>query len=309
VTTPNTLPARFLNGPRRLGKLSITPTRWIGTLLLTATLLGAATTTLAASITGNPSVDSGWTTAGNSLDNGVYIRGAGNFGYDLYTTGFTIQPGSPLLASGWSLGDSVVAVGGQIATTDGVSAGWGLAFTGDAVNSNLTASVRIVSKFGTSPTSWSASTVRPNAGNGDGSTSGGYGGEGAILLGTNVGDLVSANTLMTVSLNQRYTNGGATVTNQSNDIGRLIFQTSGGFLSSWEMFLNTTELAGALAPGAEIPLIGDRINQTLQRSTNSTLFTDAMVTIQGVPEPASIVIAGLGILGVLATVRRRKVLA
>jgi hypothetical protein len=292
-------------GDGHLVKPIIASRRWLGGLLLAVGLLAHSTTTLAASITGNPAVDSGWTAVGNSLDNGVYIRGAGNFGYDLYTTSFAIEAGSPLVASGWSVGETVVAIGGQIATNDGVSAGWGLPFTGDAVNANLTTSVRIVSKFGTSPTSWSASTVRPNAGNGDGSTSGGFGGEGAILLGTNVGDLVSPNTLMTVSTNQRYTNGGATVTNVSSDVGRLIFQTSGGLLSSWETLLNTSRLGALLPPASEVPLVGDRINQTLQRSTNATLFTDAMGTITAVPEPSMIVMAGLGILGVAGYARRR----
>ncbi len=237
-------------------------------------------------VNGNPASDSSWTAGSNSLDSGAYIRGAGNFGYDTYSTSYAIPSGSPLVASGWSVGDRVLGVGGSIATNDGISAGWGSAFTGDAVNSNLTTSVRIVAKFGASPTAWVPSTVRPDGGNGSGSFSSGHGGDGAILLGTDVGaiDDSDAGMLLTFDTNQRYDSGTSSI---SSSVGRLIFNSTGDILESWSVYLNTTLLSSQLSGGSEVPLTGDRINLTLQRSTNSTLFTDAMVTPAAIPEPSA----------------------
>jgi hypothetical protein len=109
--------------------------------------------------------------------------------------------------------------------------------------------------------------------------------------------------LISFTTNQRYTNSGATVTGISSSFGRLIYQYDGTLLDSWESLLNTTLLTASLSPGADVPLIGDRINQTLQRSTNTTLFTDAMAVV---PEPTGIALLGLGA-GVLLLRRRRSV--
>ena len=98
------------------------------------------------------------------MANGTYIRGGGNTDFNLYTTALTVTAGSSLLTNGslgWQVGDTVVAMGGVITTTDGVTAGWGGPFVGDPVNADLTTSERIVAKFGNSPTSWSAEHHRP----------------------------------------------------------------------------------------------------------------------------------------------------
>src|SRR5690606_6053465 len=127
-------------------------------------------------ITGNPAAD-GWTAQGNSLAIGTYIRGGGGFNYNVYTTSFTLEAGSPLLGGGWQVGDTILAMGGVIV---------------DNASGNLTSSVRIVSKFGNSPTAWQASTTASPNGDGLGSTSSGHGGNGAVLLGTVVGDVNAA---------------------------------------------------------------------------------------------------------------------
>lgn len=243
-------------------------------------------------VNGNPASDPSWMAGSNSLDSGSYIRGAGNFGYDTYSTSYLIPSGSPLVTSGWSVGDQVLGVGGSIATNDGFSAGWGAAFTGDAVNSNLTGSARIVAKFGASPTAWVPSTVRPDGGNGSGSFSSGHGGDGAILLGTGVGDIddADAGLLLTFDTNQRFDSGTSSI---SSSVGRLVFNSSGDILESWSVYLNTSLLASLLPGGSEIPQAGDRINLTLQRSTNSTLFTDAMVSPVAIPEPSALLFGTL----------------
>jgi len=279
-----------------------------GLVALAVALSGS--TAHAVAITGNPSADSGWTLAGNSLNNGVYIRGAGNFGYDLYTTSFTVEPGSPLIALGYAVNDLVLGMGGKIQSTDGVTAGWGSAFTGDPVNTtNLTTSVRIVSKFGVSPSSWNPSTIKPNGGNGSGSTSAGDGGNGAVLLGTAVGELSAPGTLVHFSENKQYVASNAYAgDNISNSFGQLIYLKSGGnpdLLTSWETFLNVTKLATVLPLSPDIPAPGDRINQALQRSSNVTLFTDALAATPQVPEPSSLALAAMGALGGALAIARK----
>ncbi|MEX2112507.1 MAG: PEP-CTERM sorting domain-containing protein [Pirellulales bacterium] len=262
-------------------------------------------------ITGNPSSDSGWAAGGNSLDSGTYIRLAGNFSFDTYYTNFVLDAASPLLGSGWAIGDEIIAMGGTLVPNSGlaVDTGWGTdGFTGDAVNSNVSGSIRIVSKFGTSPTAWAASTIKPNAGNGQGSTSSGHGGDGAVLIGTAVSDITAgnANTVQIASVQERYPAPGfvgVTLT----DMGKYIYNVDGNnLLSSWETFLNVTQLAASLPINSEVPQAGDRYNQALQRSTNSTLITDALIASVPVPEPSTWMLAIAGAAGLVGLKLKRK---
>ena len=277
---------------------------------LSSSLIVLAATTLASaqSVDGGASW-SGWTSGGNSLDLGNYVRGSGVFDFNMYTTAFSISSGSPLLGTGWQAGDSVLAIGGAI--------------NQGAVNTNLSQSVRLVTKFGTDTNTFSASTVVPTSGNGNGSFSGGAGGDGAILLGTDgptqgpgnlnpttVGSYTSIfvgpgapgpGVVYTMPLSQRY-DTGIVDSGITTDIGKFVFLfDSNNVLSSWQIFLNRSLLADVLPSGEELPNIGNQAIMTLQRSTSSTLLTDSMVTV--VPTPASAAL--LGFAGIAAARRRR----
>jgi hypothetical protein len=190
-------------------------------------------------------------------------------------------------------------------------------------------------KFGTSPDpfnnvtklgSWGTSTVAPSAGNGFGSSSGGNGGDGTILLraGTTLtSNNSNAGQILMVQNAYRDTYNGAswTETELSNrSFGKIIFQLEDdGRMKSWETFLNTTLLdavldtLGQVRPDV-IPEPGDRINMAFQRGTSSTQFTDALTVAAAlpavVPEPASLVAwASLLVLcGVFAARRSRAAL-
>jgi PEP-CTERM motif len=294
----------------------------VGAVLPLILLLLAGSTASASTISGNPVADGGWTFQGNSLADGTYIRGGGNTDFNLYTTSFTLAAGSALTSNvtdAWQAGDTVLAMGGVVTTTNGIAAGWGAPFVGDAVNADLTTSERIVTKFGTQSTSWGASTIAPSTGtspfgNGLGATSNGDGSNGAILLGTLTGDLTLANS----GVLQGY---GASDTSQvyktaDSNVGDTISKTIGQYIfnvdptthviTSWEVFLDTTKLAG-LALGVPVPAVGDRIDQALQRSTNATQFTDALGTIAlATPEPSSLALAVLGTIGLFLASRRRR---
>lgn len=274
-------------------------TRWASSVALAGLLAGTAS---ASSVSGDPLAD-GWVFGGNSLALGNYVRGDGVFDYGLYTSAFSLSSGSNLVGSGWQAGDSILGIGGVI--------------TPGAANPNLTQSVRLVAKFGTSPSAWQASTITPTGGNGLGSFSGGAGGDGAILLGTDgptqgTGSLNPGSSrfvgpgnpgpgnVFEIPLAQRYDGGG--VSAMPTSIGKFIFQfDTNDVLSSWQVLLNRDVLGAQLGAGAEIPGLGDRAIVTLQRSVNSTLFTDSLITV--VPAPGALALLGLG--GLCATRRRR----
>lgn len=262
-------------------------------------------------VTGDPVAD-GWAYGSNSLENGTYVRGDGNLGFDIHSTGFTLGAGSNLLDANWQVGDTVLGIGGVInAIGSAAQLGWP-SITGPTVNDNLTQSVRIVTKFGTSPTAWSASTVAPSAGNGSGSFSGGAGGDGSLLLATYspaannglhlhpspdfglMASLLGPDIVHEIPLLQRYDSG--VVTTLASTAGKLIYTLDGNdVLSTWEVFVNVTLLEGY----GIVPELGDRGMQTLQRSTG--VYTDGLVGV--IPEPATV---GLVVLGAAALLRRRR---
>ena len=285
---------------------------------LAAVTLGSflAAASSAAELTGSPVAD-GWTAAGaSSLDNGTYIRGSGNFAFDLYSTAYPLDPTSSLIASTaadtgfeWLAGDQIIGMGGVVVPGEpAANYGWPNV-SGDPINSNLTNSVRIVSKFGTSPTSWSASTTAPVPGNGNGSSSAGFGGVGALLIGTTGGiqQVVAANEgiyfIPTTATQYR-----ASETNVNGKAGRIMFDLDNGttLLKTWETILNVSLLqrnAGAYGfVGADYPQVGDRNNMVLQRSNSTTLFTDALIV--SVPEPAALTTLAVG--GLAIVTRRRR---
>ena len=257
-------------------------------------------------VTGDPSVDSGWAAGGNVLDVNKYLLGNANFGFNMYSSAFTADSAlASAIGSGWNAGDTILAMGGKRQSTDGVTAGWGLSFTGAAVNSNLTSSARIVAKFGTSiANSVTPSTVRPDSGNGLGSFSGGNLGDGSILLGTpNSGGFFTAGNqglFLTFRTDQRYSGGN--VTNISNGFGRIIYELGGdSLLSSWEVLLDTTLLAASFS---NVPTVGQHSVLTEQRGAGAV--TDGMVTITAVPEAPAFLFGGVACCLVGLTVFCRK---
>ncbi len=270
-------------------------------------LMLAALTSLSFAQTGNPLSD-GWSSGGHSFKNGNYVRGAGQFSFDMYSTSFTVQSGDAFTASvggnSWTAGDQVLALGAVfVASPTATANGWTSYSTG-VFNDNITSSLRMVSKFGSDPTSFGASTISPHNGNGAGSFSGGAGGLGSVLIANTAADLSAtpSGVLRQGSITEIYNGSG--VDSVSTVVGRMMYVHNAGIVSSWEVFLNVT-LLNSMYGGtySDLANFGDRGLMTAQRGTNSTLFTDSMVATEAVPEPFTMV--GLG-LGFAALVRKRR---
>lgn len=231
-------------------------------------------------VSGNPKVD-GWSFQGHSLDAGVFVRGDGDFAFDIYTAAFTLGSGSPLVGDGWEVGDEIVAIGGIIDPDDN--------------NPNLTHSVRIVSKFSAGNDGWSAG--------GTGSFSS-AGGDGALLLATRgpaspwgntehlnpfdgygssrVATELGPGEIHKIPMLQRVENGSVN-TDAGTEAGKFIYLSDGPdftdtdsgndapLLSSWQVFANVTMLGAEHMP---VPGEGDRAVQALQRS--SGVSTDGL---------------------------------
>lgn len=268
-------------------------------------------------VTGNPFAD-GWSAGGNSMSNGVYIRGGGLFSYEVYATSFQIQAGSNLLTtvggSTWSQGDQVVGIGGVFTSSPSAEDnGWGSGSSyntsqatagggSTSINGNISTSLRMVGKFGSSSTAWSPSTIAPGLGNGEGSSSSGHGGVGSVLYGTSVGEVANFTNgvLRLPSVGEIY--DGTNSVSLDAKYGRIVLQ-KGSLVTSWQVMLNITLLdADFGATYSDLVGVGDRHNVSVQRSTNSRLFQDALVA-DPVPEPATMTILGLG---ALAALRKRK---
>lgn len=263
-----------------------------------------------ASITGNPVTD-GWSSHGNSLENGIYVRGAANYGFETYSASLTVDSALNA-ASGWALGDVVIGVGGIFTAISATDAGWP-AFSGNAVNSLLSDSTgpRIQAKFGTfgpldttfSPNgSWGASTIAPGGGNAIGGLAGGH--NGAIQVrgpGYVTYAAVDAGKLMALGVDKvtRWTGSTSSAVDASS--ARYVFNLGGdGELSSWQILLNVTQL-GVLNPWSYLPEPGVPALMTVQN--NDSAYTDALLNISVaeavVPEPTTLVVwVGLGLVSV-----------
>lgn len=275
----------------------------MGAVALVALVGGASAL---ASPTGNPAAD-GWISGGNALANGSYIRGAGLWSFEMYASNTTLAPGSALLttvgSSTWNVGDQVLGLGGVfVAAPSAPDNGWGpfSSYTG-ATNTNTTSSLRMLGKWGTDPSSWSASTFVPGNGNGNGSHSGGFGGLGSVLLANSAADLGSfaSGSLRLPSVAQIYT--GSSAINIDPSVGRMMYiYDSSTTVSSWQLFLNVSLLDSLYGSTySDLPAWGDRHAISLQRGTNSTLLQDSMM----IPAPGAAVM--LGLFGLSAARRRR----
>ncbi len=275
------------------------------TVLLAISVVGLAD---AASVSGNPSAD-GWTSGGNSLSNGVYVRESGNYAFDTYSSVLTVSTGDMLNISdgtfSWLAGDTVIGVGGVFANITASEAGWG-AFTGGAVNGLLSEATKFVAKFGTSGATFSPSTVAPGAGNGVGSTS--AAGSGGVFMRSTgwfyAADwLAHSGTLMDLDKPEHISRNGAAV--PAYQCGRLIWNWNAAsqHVDSWQMLLNTS-LLNRLQPGLPTPGAGNYCIVAVQQREGA--YTDARVQLP-VPEPAGVLalLSGIGMLGA-GMIRRRK---
>lgn len=260
---------------------------------------------IAAIVSGNPDSDAGWSLVGHSLENGVYVTGNANYGYNAYGTGFTVQAGSNLeIFDGeysWMAGDTVLGVGGKFVSITAAQAGWS-AFSGNTVNSLLSADngPKLQVKFGTSNATWSTSTVAPDSGNGDSSSSAGGGRIQIRTSGWNTASLWQASSGLLLPLEEDghiLWSGGLV----DRRFARVVwaFDSVTQEVSSWELLLNVS-LVARLNPAYEelLPDIGDLAIMTVQDRESS--YTDALVTT--IPEPATLALLGIG--GLL--LRRKK---
>ncbi len=112
--------------------------------ILSAAVIAAMVSVAQANPTGNPGLD-GWQAGGNSMANGTYIRGAGNFGFTTYVTEMTLAAGHNFNSVGtmaWNTGDQVIGIGGVIDFNTPIASanGWSGSYTGAATNANLQSS-------------------------------------------------------------------------------------------------------------------------------------------------------------------------
>jgi hypothetical protein len=280
--------------------MNISPKTWNDHMkrLMAAPVVVAlfAMTSPAAMVTGNPALD-GWVPAGHSLENGTYVRGSGNYGFDLFSLGTTVQEGSSLQINdgqnSWVAGDTVVGVGGAFKAITPEQAGWA-AFAGNAVNASLANSTgpKLQVKFGTENAAWSASTIAPGSGNGAGS---GSQGGGSVQIRTSGYNSAPDWAVASGVLQKLASSSHIDWTGQSRpdaSIARVVwsFDTDVGEVGSWEILLNVS-LMDRLYPGQLLPGIGDRAIATVQNGDNA--YTDALLQVAVVPEPSTYIAGAL----------------
>ena len=250
-----------------------------------------------ADVSGNPFAD-GWTPGGNSLADGVYVRGEAGFGFDTYSALLSVSTGSNLQNGSWLVGDTVLGVGAVFTS-----------FTPDTGNITLQA------KLGTANALYAA---KSGATAGVGSTS--QGGNGSVQI----------KTLGTLSAHPGYfPDGSGTLQGLEGTISRLnasaspdkdivrlmwLWDDTASHITSWQILLNTSlmdRLGVTWNSGVTdglTPAGGDKAIVSVQID-NGGAYTDALVTIpaSAVPEPSSILalVTCLSAMGGLAF-RRRK---
>lgn len=287
-------------------------------------------------VTGNPASD-GWTLSGHSLQNGDYVRGAANFAFEIYNVEFRVPTGAnPLttMTNPWNPGDRVVGLGGiftQPLTPEQLAYPPGTVFTGPTQNSLIAGNTRVIAKFGVDfggpgGNNYSPSTLAPAAGNGAGSHSAGNGGDGSVQvsIASNRFTPANANQLITPSITGAIDNvaqfgvppgpgvgvNGLDLITGTEFLGaRYIYTTdNNGFLSTWEVYLNTTMVGDFPGALSTVPTGGGNWILAVQAGSGAAPFTDGLVQTEPfveAPAPPAIYLAVAGFAGLTALRRRR----
>ncbi len=302
------------------------------TLVVKALLLifGVCPDAFAASLTGNPEAD-GWFHHGNSLSDGHYVHGVGNYAFETYTTQFTVTDGSIYDISGhddpsyhnyyetnhwtkadarpWTPGDTVIGIGGAFNSITAEDASWD-AFTGAAVNGAINGEhrFRLQAKVAGEDSTWSTSTIAPAGGNGIGSTA--AGGAGSFLVRTSGWhDLATwesgEGTMWGLQKPEHIETTGIETTGDDirldADVARIIWtwDAANNRVGTWEILLNMSLIEADLQAsgfnGALPGLLGAGVIQSVQVQNGAS--TDALASIT-VPEPSTWILALLGMVAI-----------
>jgi hypothetical protein len=250
--------------------------------------------------TGNPTLG-GWNLVGNSLDTGVYVQGNNRYNYDLYWTSFTLDAGSPLLGTGFQVGDQVIGIGAVLngyTHTDGSYTAGGVPVSDLG---QLNAKFGTLTPVGTTPLYAADSDGLGGVADGHGSQSGGNGGTGSVQLA--VGSQLASNGLQYVRLDRtlRHDGTSSAALGSSSDtdyLGRYVGDVTSSKLTSFEFFLSNDEL---LRQGYTAIPLGAGFVATVQHVSNFNYFTDSYgqtLAPASVPAPTA-AFGGTALLGML----------
>jgi len=237
--------------------------------------------------TGNPGSDN-WLEQGLSTALGTYIRGDGNWSFNVYTSSFTLAEGSPLIGGNWQAGDLILGLGG-------------------IMNPNTQDfSPRFVAKFGAADASFKPATTL-SSGDGIGSFSGGAAGIGGVQV-----DFFYARDwpsgVLPAGLNGIMQTPQHVIWDKDQNInvdyGKVLalFETNSSnrdILQSFEVLLDVTAVSDPARGGKGdlVPVLHGKGDMAVQESFSG--YTDAYVGNVGgnVPLPGTLALLGSGLAG------------